>query len=123
MKDIYCIIFTKEKGKEEFTFDECVNLSRSQITFHREDGPAYEEPFGYKAWWINDNRHREDGPDRIYLSGKEEWWMNNVQLTKLDKEYLIKYMEHKGLTVAHLLLDPDLMIRNSANEINWREVI
>jgi hypothetical protein len=29
---------------------------------HREDGPAYECPDGYKAWYINGLLHREDGP-------------------------------------------------------------
>ena len=123
MKEIYCTMYTKEQGKEELTYVEWDNLYRGNVTFHREDGPAYEDDTGYKGWWVDDDRHREDGPARVYGNGKTEWWMNNVQLTKLDKEYLIKYMELKGLTVAHLLLDPDPMIRNSANEINWREVI
>jgi hypothetical protein len=40
--------------------------------YHREDGPAYEEPNGYRAWWLNGKRHRIDGPARIY--GDDHIW-------------------------------------------------
>ena len=47
--------------------------------FHKEDGPAYEDNQGYKAWWINNERHREDGPAIESLYGRKEWWLNDLR--------------------------------------------
>ena len=46
---------------------------------HREDGPAYELPGGYKAWWLNGKRHRKDGPAIEWANGTKEWWLNGVE--------------------------------------------
>ena len=44
--------------------------------YHREDGPAFIWPDGYKEWWINGKSHREDGPAVIWSNGDKEWWIN-----------------------------------------------
>ena len=38
---------------------------------HREDGPAWEDVNGDKAWFINDELHREDGP-AVTSSGRSK---------------------------------------------------
>ena len=53
--------------------------------FHREDGPAIIDIFGYKAWYINNIRHREGGPAIEYVSGNKEWWLNGIKYT--EQEY------------------------------------
>lgn len=55
--------------------------------FHRTDGPAYESPLGYKAWWINGIRHREDGPATVYdknslFYGEDDYYLNGMYYSK-----------------------------------------
>lgn len=56
--------------------------------FHREDGPAVEDNFGYKAWYKNGKRHREDGPAVEWSNGKlhgtKQWWLNGIEYTQLE---------------------------------------
>jgi hypothetical protein len=87
---------------------------------HREDGPATEEPNGRKFWYINDMLHREDGP-AIEVEGHRGWFLNGKQLRTLTKEHLIKYMEANNLTIAHLLTDPNEIVRTSAAKYKWKK--
>ena len=58
---------------------------------HREDGPAFEQPNGYKIWWLNGICHREDGPARIFPNGKVQYYLNGIIYTKEDwEEEIIK---------------------------------
>ena len=41
---------------------------------HREDGPAYVDQDGYKAWYKEGKRHREDGPAQMWPEGTNEWY-------------------------------------------------
>ena len=43
---------------------------------HREDGPAFESPNGYKAWHANGEYHRLDGPAVEGADGSKAWWVN-----------------------------------------------
>jgi hypothetical protein len=53
---------------------------------HRIDGPAYEEPRGYKEWRIDGVLHREDG-SAIIWSDRDEWYyLNNKRYSKEDYE-------------------------------------
>ena len=72
---------------EDNTFDHLkyrVNVSNDGVKtyrnsegfLHREDGPAYINPNGYKAWWLNGQRHREDGPAVIMKNGYRAWLLN-----------------------------------------------
>jgi hypothetical protein len=111
---------------------------------HREDGPAIEEVDGTKFWYLNGERHREDGPAVInnesklwykdgtlhredgpaveLASGDKAWYLNDKQLEIIPQEVLINYMKANNLTLAHLLTDPDPLIRKSASKYEWKEV-
>ena len=58
--------------------------------FHRIDGPAYEEPRGYKEWRINGFCHREDGPAIIWSDGEEWYYLNDKRYSKKDWEKEVK---------------------------------
>jgi hypothetical protein len=60
-----------------------VNWFNEKEQLHRKDGPAIEEPDGYKAWWSNGKRHRENGPAVEKPDGSKEWWING-QLHRED---------------------------------------
>ena len=45
--------------------------------YHRLDGPAFIWPDGYKEWCINGKTHRVDGPAIIYPNGDKAWWIND----------------------------------------------
>jgi hypothetical protein len=53
---------------------------------HREDGPAFEKPNGYKVWLINGKYHREDGPAFEYPDGGVEYWLNDMGYSKEEYE-------------------------------------
>ena len=91
--------------------------------YHREDGPALEHINGTRSWYVNGTRHREDGPANEYPDGSKRWYINNNRLFTLTKEHLIKYMELKHLTVAHLLTDTDEMVRTSASKYDWKKIL
>lgn len=44
---------------------------------HRLDGPAFESPDEYKAWWVDGKRHRLDGPAVEWANGSKEWYVND----------------------------------------------
>jgi len=87
---------------------------------HREGAPAREWPDGHREWWVNGKRHREDGPAVEYANGFKHWYRNDKSLKFLGRAYLTRYMELKNLTVAHLLLDDDPMIRENASKTRWK---
>jgi len=69
---------------------------------HREDGPAIEYAYGYKAWFLNGQRHREDGPAIEYADGRKSWYLNGqrhredgsaVEYADGDKEWWINGKE------------------------------
>jgi len=96
-----------------------VQVSRSHVIFYtKENG---REVLSYPEWaW--GTYHREDGPAIEYRNISRRWYRDGKRLYKLDRAYLTRYMELKGLTIAHLLLDPDPMVRTSAEEIiDWTE--
>ena len=66
--------------------DGTIHYRNEKGQYHREDGPAYEQPDGYKAYCINNMLHREDGPARIHPNGNEEWYLNGKKYTKEDWE-------------------------------------
>jgi len=43
---------------------------------HRIDGPAIEDPNGYKEWYVNDQLHRLDGPAIENPDGYKAWYVN-----------------------------------------------
>ena len=116
---IYVTIYTKEFGKQELTIVEWYAVHEPELTFHRLDGPAKEFANGNSIWYIDGLRHRIDGPAIVFRDGDEAWFVRGQRLDKLSKNYLARYMRLKNLTIAHLLLDPSDMIRNSANKIKW----
>jgi hypothetical protein len=71
-----------------------INWHLSNGDYHREDGPAYNDMRGYKAWWFYGKRHRIDGPALIRPDGKTEYWFMNKPVYEGDFEYqLIKRKE------------------------------
>ena len=50
--------------------------------YHREDGPACEDPNGTKMWYINGDLHRLDGPAIEYANGDKSWYLHG----KLHRE-------------------------------------
>jgi hypothetical protein len=95
--------------------------------FHREDGPAIERFAGTKVWYLNGKVHRADGPAIV---GRElcEWWIDGEEFHEsgdrfLPQNVLINYMKANNYTLAHLLTDPDPLVRKSATKYEWKEVI
>ena len=87
---------------------------------HREDGPAIEQYNGDKWWYINGKRHREDGPAVEYSDGVKSWYINDELIYELTKKQLTKYMKLNNYTLAHLLTDPDDVVRKSAEKFKWK---
>ena len=57
-------------------YDDRIEWYNLDGQYHREDGPAFEQPNGDKSWWINGQLHREDGPAIEYANGHKEWFLN-----------------------------------------------
>ena len=76
--------------------------------FYHKDGTTSSECYPSKAL------HRTDGPAIEFADGGKEWWVNGSQPISLTKQLLINYMKLNNLTLAHLLTDPDDMLRKSA---------
>jgi hypothetical protein len=92
--------------------------------YHREDGPAVEwTEDRYREWWINGQLHREDGPAVEWSGVGRAWYLNNVRLELIPKDVLVNYMKANALTLAHLLIDPDPVIRESASKYEWKEIV
>lgn len=47
---------------------------------HRADGPAVEHPDGTREWYRNGRKHREDGPAVKNAGGSQEWWLDGEPL-------------------------------------------
>jgi len=63
---------------------------------HREDGPAFEDTEGYKAWWVNDKRHREDGP-AIEAIDYKAWFLDDVEYTEQEHKSKTRSIKLKQL--------------------------
>ena len=90
------IVYTKEKGKiETSNWDDIDNL-----TYHREDGPAFQEfhdngQLQRKAYYINGKQHRLDGPafQSFTVSGEllyEAYCINGKDLTFEEWQVKVK---------------------------------
>jgi len=73
-------------------------------TLHREDGPAFEQADGYKAWYLNGEHHREDGPAIEYADGSKKWYVNGechredgpaIEDSDGDKHWYINDKRHR----------------------------
>ena len=53
---------------------------------HRDNGPAYVRPDGYKSWYQHGNRHRKDGPAVEWPSGRCEWYLNGSFIRQEDPD-------------------------------------
>lgn len=51
---------------------------------HNENGPAWVETNGAKAWYLNGDLHRTDGPAIEWSDGGKEWHINGKQLTESE---------------------------------------
>ena len=61
--------------------------------YHRIDGPAFENPDGYKAWWLYGKRHRLDGPAIEHADGSYSWYYHGKRIdctTQEEFEHLLK---------------------------------
>lgn len=86
---------------------------------HRIDGPAIELADGEKRWFIDGECHREYGPAIESADGEKKWYLNGKRIKFLSKKALLKYMELNNLTIAHLLTDPDPIVKKSADKCKW----
>ena len=66
--------------------DGTIRYKNERGLFHREDGPAFESPDGFKAWILNGIQHREDGPATILPSGTVLYYLNGKMHSKEDWE-------------------------------------
>jgi hypothetical protein len=90
---------------------------------HREGGPAVEYSDGTKQWFLNGKYHREDGPAIEYTDGSKAWYVEGKELEIIPQEVLENYMKVNNYTLAHLLTDPDPLVRESIMKYKWEEVI
>jgi hypothetical protein len=59
--------------------------------YHREDGPAYEQPDGFKSWYLNGLCHREDGPAVERINGPKSWWLNGNNVSRQEfNDFLLR---------------------------------
>jgi hypothetical protein len=50
---------------------------------HRDNGPAFEGPYGMKKWYLNGFYHRMDGPAVEHYYGDNKWYLNGY-LHRID---------------------------------------
>jgi len=81
--------YTEEDWEEELDKPTCITDKEGtnrwynkEKQLHREDGPAIESIYGYKAWYKNGKIHSEDGPAVIYADGSKSWQLNDVTYTE-----------------------------------------
>ena len=86
---------------------------------HRTGGPAVEQANGRRSWYVDGKLHRTDGPAVEHTNGKRSWYVYGKELKTLTKKSLIIHMKANNLTPAHLLTDPDDMLRESAEKYKW----
>jgi hypothetical protein len=90
---------------------------------HREGGPAVEYVNGSKYWYLNGQLHREGGPAVEEADGTKKWYLNDKHLKIIPQYVLINYMKANNFTLAHLLTDPDPLVRESVGKHKWKEVV
>jgi len=102
--------------KDKFYYSDGSTSSEKDYSkeLHRIDGPAIEWADGYKAWYLNGEFHRIDGPAIEHSNGDKSWYLNGEHITKLTKDILINYMKSNNYILAHLLTDPESMVREAA---------
>ena len=105
MSDI--VLYSKENGRQEISRRE-YDMSGG-FTYHRVDGPAYENEVGYKAWWFNGKRHRVDGPAIEYSDGGKAWWIDGKRY--IEEEYNKLIQEVKDIPEVLRLVDPRKWVR------------
>ena len=66
--------------------DGTIRYKNEKGLFHREDGPAYENPNGYRVWYKMGKYHREDGPAIEYSDGSFRYYLNDEFYDKEDYE-------------------------------------
>lgn len=64
--------------------------SKGQDYWHRENGPAFEQPDGRKEWWLNNKLHRLSGPAVENVDGSNLWWADDKILDGKDIEIWLK---------------------------------
>ena len=57
--------------------------------------------------------HRVDGPAYEGSDGSKYWYLNGKHITKLTKKMLINYMKANNYILAHLLTDPESIVREA----------
>jgi hypothetical protein len=78
---------------------------------------------GDREEWLKEGKfHREDGPAVIWR-GLRVWYLNGKFLEIIPKHILENYMKANNLILAHLLTDPDPLVRESASKYEWKEDI
>jgi hypothetical protein len=92
---------------------------RKMKILHREDGPAFEDANGGKAWFINGKYHREDGPAFEDVNGYKEWYLNNERLT--EEEFNTR-MNPVELTLQEIAEKFGVSV-DKLKIINWNEVV
>jgi hypothetical protein len=92
---------------------------RKMKILHREDGPAFEDANGGKAWFIDGKYHREDGPAFEDVNGYKEWYLNNERLT--EEEFNTR-MNPVELTLQEIAEKFGVSV-DKLKIINWNEVV
>ena len=105
---IYIIIYSKENGKQQLTWDEWINrpgwgllLHEPPLTLHREDGPAiaYSNPTDIReSWYKNGLLHRDFLPAVIESNGDKIWYKHG-KITKQceTNKYMYEWIEASDL--------------------------
>jgi hypothetical protein len=44
--------------------------------YHRDDGPAIEDTYGYQSWYQHGKTHRDDGPAVEWSDGDKAWYQH-----------------------------------------------
>ena len=116
MKEVYAIIYTKEKGKLEFTYEEWdkFDFDVRYVTIHREYGPAIIWNNGTQEYWINRRLHREDGPAIIWDNGKVFYYLNHRFYS--EEDYYKKLKEIDNLPLSLKLIHAEEWVRNKAKK-------
>lgn len=63
---------------------------------HRKDGPANEDPYGNKEWWLHGNRHRLDGPAIERADGSKYWYIDGIWYPKIDLKDHVVLDQYQG---------------------------
>jgi hypothetical protein len=63
---------------------------------HREDGPAVETNYGYKAWYANVLRHRENGL-AIENGNHKSFYLKGIYYVEQEYKHEIRFLKLKQL--------------------------